>query len=133
MAFPKMTALPLTNEGAVLSRLHLRCSANEKTALRNDLSGEVQWFYGRSRPRSERARDRPGGRIWAIAYATIAPEQRWLFPGCGEHRPLTTRQFGRLFKEAVKAAGLRKMLCLHTLRHSFATHLLERGTDIRLI
>jgi integrase/recombinase XerD len=64
--------------------------------------------------------------------AAVAPEQRWLFPG-REHRPLTTRQFGRLFKEAAKAAGLRKTLSLHTLRHSFATHLLERGTDIRLI
>jgi site-specific recombinase XerD len=65
--------------------------------------------------------------------AVVAPEQRWLFPGRGEHRPLTTRQFGRLLKEAAKAAGLRKTICLHTLRHSFATHLLERGTDIRLI
>jgi len=65
--------------------------------------------------------------------AAVAPEQRWLFPGRGEHRPLTTRQFGRMFKETAKAAGLRKTLCLHTLRHSFATHLLERGTDIRLI
>jgi integrase/recombinase XerD len=65
--------------------------------------------------------------------AAVAPEQRWLFPGRGEHRSLTTRQFGRLFKEAAKAAGLRKTLSLHTLRHSFATHLLERGTDIRLI
>jgi site-specific recombinase XerD len=65
--------------------------------------------------------------------AAVAPERRWLFPGRGEHRPLTTRQFGRLFKEAAKAAGLRKTLSLHTLRHSFATHLLERGTDIRLI
>ena len=65
--------------------------------------------------------------------AAVAPEQHWLFPGRGEHRPLTTRQFGRMFKETAKAAGLRKTLCLHTLRHSFATHLLERGTDIRLI
>jgi integrase/recombinase XerD len=65
--------------------------------------------------------------------AGVAPEQRWLFPGRSERGPLTTRQFGRLFKEAVKAAGLRKTISLHTLRHSFATHLLERGTDIRLI
>jgi len=63
--------------------------------------------------------------------AGVAPEQRWLFPG--RHRPLTTRQFARLFKEAAKAAGLRKTISLHTLRHSFATHLLERGTDIRVI
>jgi integrase/recombinase XerD len=67
--------------------------------------------------------------------AGITPEQRWLFPGRNDRLglPVTTRQFGRLFKEAAKAAGLRKTLSLHTLRHSFATHLLERGTDIRLI
>jgi site-specific recombinase XerD len=67
--------------------------------------------------------------------AGLAPEQRWLFPGRNDRAglPVTTRQFGRLFKDAAKAAGLRKTLSLHTLRHSFATHLLERGTDIRLI
>ena len=65
--------------------------------------------------------------------AGLAPEQRWLFPGRRNRRPLTTRQFARLFKQAAKAAGLRKTLSLHTLRHSFATHLLERGTDIRVI
>jgi site-specific recombinase XerD len=63
----------------------------------------------------------------------VEPEQRWLFPGRNRHQPLTTRQFGRLFKEAAKAAGLRKTLSLHSLRHSFATHLLERGKDIRVI
>jgi len=62
--------------------------------------------------------------------AGLAPEQRWLFPGRRKRLPLTTRQFGRLFKQAAKAAGLRKTL---SLRHSFATHLLERGTDIRVI
>jgi site-specific recombinase XerD len=67
--------------------------------------------------------------------AGLALEQRWLFPGRNDRAglPVTTRQFGRLFKDAAKAAGLRKTLSLHTLRHSFATHLLERGTDIRII
>ena len=61
------------------------------------------------------------------------PEHHWLFPGRRDHQPLTTRQFSRLFKQAAKAAGLRKAVSLHSLRHSFATHLLERGTDIRVI
>jgi len=66
--------------------------------------------------------------------AGVAPDQRWLFPGRPDHRqPVTTRQFGRLFKQAAKAAGLRKTLSLHSLRHSFATHLLEDGKDIRVI
>jgi site-specific recombinase XerD len=65
--------------------------------------------------------------------AGVAPEQRWLFPGRTDHQPVTTRQFNRLFKQAAKAAGLRKALSLHSLRHSFATHLLEDGKDIRVI
>ena len=64
---------------------------------------------------------------------SVAPEQRWLFPGRSQHQPMTTRQFSRLFKEAAKAAGLRKTVSLHSLRHSFATHLLERGKNIRII
>jgi site-specific recombinase XerD len=65
--------------------------------------------------------------------AGVTPQQRWLFPGHSQHQPLTTRQFSRLFKEAANAAGLRKTVPLHSLRHSFATHLLERGKDLRII
>jgi site-specific recombinase XerD len=63
----------------------------------------------------------------------VAAPDRWLFPGRNPGRPLTTRQFARLFQETVKKAGITKPVSLHSLRHSFATHLLERGVDIRVI
>jgi integrase/recombinase XerD len=65
--------------------------------------------------------------------AGAAIAERWLFPGNRRGQPMTTRQLSRLFHQAAEAAGIKKAVTLHALRHSFATHLLERGTDIRII
>jgi integrase/recombinase XerD len=62
----------------------------------------------------------------------IECNDRLLFPGYGG-KHLSTRQISRLFKTAARAAEITKPVMLHTLRHSFATHLLERGVDIRVI
>jgi len=57
----------------------------------------------------------------------------WLFPGQNPVNPLSTRQLNRAFHGAAEAAGIDKPVCLHTLRHCFATHLLEQKVDIRII
>ena len=57
----------------------------------------------------------------------------WLFPGQNPVNPMSTRQLARAFHLARKAAGIDKRVSLHSLRHAFATHLLEHHEDIRVI
>jgi len=57
----------------------------------------------------------------------------WLFPGQNPVNPLSTRQLNRAFHITLEAAGIDKPVSLHSLRHAFATHLLEQNEDIRVI
>jgi site-specific recombinase XerD len=60
-------------------------------------------------------------------------EGGWLFPGLNPVEPLSPRQLNRAIHAAALAAGIDKRVSMHTLRHSFATHLLEQKVDIRVI
>jgi integrase/recombinase XerD len=71
---------------------------------------------------------RPKGRD-----ADIPMQERLLFPSFTPGRPLTTRNLARQYQKTVRAAGIAKAVTVHTLRHSFATHLFDRGVDIRKI
>lgn len=57
----------------------------------------------------------------------------WLFPGQNPINPLSTRQLNRAIHAATEEAGIDKRVSMHTLRHSFATHLLEQRVDVRVI
>jgi integrase/recombinase XerD len=66
-------------------------------------------------------------------YWKIARPTDWLFPGQVTGQPVTVGTVHRICVQAAHAAGLDKHVTVHTLRHSFATHLLEAGTNIRTI
>ena len=63
----------------------------------------------------------------------IVRDGGWLFPGHNPIRPLTVRQLNRGIHAAAQAAGIDKRVSMHTLRHCFATHLLEQKEDVRVI
>ncbi len=66
-------------------------------------------------------------------YWRAARPKNWLFPSRQTGRPLTNRSALRVCEKARHAAGIPRKVGMHTLRHSFATHLLEAGTDVRTI
>lgn len=65
---------------------------------------------------------------WLVGQPTI-----WLFPGRDPLLPISTKQIYRAVRGTAAVVGIKKRVSPHTLRHSFATHLLEQGVDIRLI
>ena len=67
------------------------------------------------------------------AWWRAARPQGWLFPGRDPVQPMTTRQLNRACHAAAQMAEIDKRVSLHTLRHSFATHLLEQNVDVRVI
>jgi site-specific recombinase XerD len=67
------------------------------------------------------------------SYWRLARPMLWLFPGRSPDKPIDVQVLHAACRSATKAAGLTTRVSVHTLRHSFATHLLESGTDIRII
>lgn len=71
---------------------------------------------------------------WRVARAQgKMPDGGWLFPGLNPINPLSTRQMERAIHAAADAAQIDKRVSMHSLRHAFATHLLEAKVDIRVI
>lgn len=100
----------------MLIRVDQGKGGKDRTAMLSEvLLGQLRHWYRHARSRH---RIKSGG---------------WLFPGVNLERHLSRRQLNRLFHQAVAAAGIERRVSLHTLRHSFATHLLEQKTDIRVI
>ncbi|MFW5809090.1 MAG: tyrosine-type recombinase/integrase [Halanaerobium sp.] len=72
-------------------------------------------------------------RLYLKAFQVHKYDAQWLFPGQNKERHLSKRSAQKVFKRACRKAGINKEVGIHSLRHSFATHLLEQGVDLRYI
>jgi integrase/recombinase XerD len=104
----KLTARDIDSERMVIIIRQAKGRKDRYVMLSEQLLGILRDYWRRKRP------------------------QNWLFPGHPGRR-ITTRQLQRVFRVAAEAAGLDRTVTVHTLRHSFATHLLEQGVDIHVI
>ena len=66
-------------------------------------------------------------------YQKARPQGEYLFPGYNPQRPICTTAVSQVLRKVVRQTALTKKVSMHTLRHCFATHLLEAGTDIRIL
>jgi integrase/recombinase XerD len=66
-------------------------------------------------------------------YQAVRPQGEYLFPGQKPQRHISTTAVSLVLRKVIRETGLAKKVTMHTLRHCFATHLLEAGTDIRIL
>jgi integrase/recombinase XerD len=66
-------------------------------------------------------------------YQAVRPPGEYLFPGQKPQRPISTSSVSLVLRKVIRETGLSKKVTMHTLRHCFATHLMEAGTDIRIL